>query len=333
MTAPLQLELVRSGVVESRHAVLAVALRADGSRALALGEVDRPVFPRSSNKPLQAVGLLDAGWTPPDDGCLALATASHSGLPAHLEVVRRTLSAAGLDASALGCPALLPLDVEAAHQLLRVGGAASPLTMNCSGKHAAMLATCVANSWPTDGYLDADHPVQQAITASIERLAGERVRHVAVDGCGAPQHALTLVGLARAFAALVTGDGTCRRTADAMRAHPDLVGGPGREVSRLLEGIPGLVAKDGAEGVFAAALPDGSAVAVKVLDGATRGAVPALVHALRALGVTAPVLDELATSPVLGGGVPVGELRVAGRSSEIPDMAQPQRPTRTSLTP
>jgi L-asparaginase II len=311
VTGPLLVELVRSGVVESTHSVLAVALRPDGSPALALGEVDRPVFPRSSNKPLQAVGLLDAGWSPPDDGCLALATASHSGLPEHLDAARRTLSAAGLEQAALGCPAMLPLDVEAAHALLRGGGAASALTMNCSGKHAAMLATCVKNGWPVDGYLAPEHPVQQAITATIERLAGERVPHVAVDGCGAPQHALTLSGLARAFAALATGGGTSARTAEAMRRNASLVGGPGREVTRLLEGIPGLVAKDGAEGVFAAALPDGSAAAVKVVDGATRAAVPALVHALRALGAEQPVLAELATAPVLGGGAPVGELRVA----------------------
>ena len=309
MSLPVLVELVRSGVVESTHAGSVVALRPDGSTALSLGVVDRPVFPRSSNKPLQAVGLLDAGWSPPDDQTLALATASHSGLPAHLEVVRRTLSAAGLTEEALGCPALLPLDVDAAHALLRAGGGATRLTMNCSGKHAAMLATCVANGWPTVGYLAPDHPVQRAMTATIERLAGEPVRHVAVDGCGAPQHALTLTGLARAFTALVTGDGTSRRTADAMRAHPDLVGGPGREVTRLMAGIPGLVAKDGAEGVFAAALPDGASAAVKVADGSTRAAVPMLVGALRALGVTADVLDELATEPVLGGGVPVGELR------------------------
>lgn len=309
MSLPVLVELVRSGVVESTHAGSVVALRPDGSTALSLGVVDRPVFPRSSNKPLQAVGLLDAGWSPPDDQTLALATASHSGLPVHLEVVRRTLAAAGLTEESLGCPALLPLDVDAAHALLRAGGGATRLTMNCSGKHAAMLATCVANGWPTEGYLAPDHPVQRAMTATIERLAGEPVRHVAVDGCGAPQHALTLTGLARAFTALVTGDGTCRRTADAMRAHPDLVGGPGREVTRLMAGIPGLVAKDGAEGVFAAALPDGSSAAVKVADGSTRAAVPMLVGALRALGVTADVLDELATEPVLGGGVPVGELR------------------------
>ena len=309
MTAPVVVELVRSGVVESVHAVTVLALRADGTPALSLGDVDVPVFPRSSNKPLQAVGLLDAGWSPPDDACLALATASHSGLPSHLDVVRRTLSAAGLDEQALACPAMLPLDVEAAHALIRGGGAATALTMNCSGKHAAMLATCVANGWPTDGYLSADHPVQQAITATLERMAGERVAHVAVDGCGAPQHALTLIGLVRAFAALATQDGAAARTAEAMRAHPDLVGGPGREVTRLIEGVPGLVAKDGAEGVFAAALPDGAAAAVKVADGATRAAVPALVGALRALGVRAAVLDDLGTAPVLGGGVPVGELR------------------------
>ena len=311
MTAPVLVELVRSGVVESVHAASVVAVRADGSDALALGDVDVPVFPRSSNKPLQAVGLLEAGWEPPDEESLALATASHSGEPSHLAVVRRTLAAAGLDESALGCPAMLPLSEPAAHALLRGGGAASRLTMNCSGKHAAMLATCAARGWPTAGYLDPQAPVQQALTAALERLAGEPVRHVAVDGCGAPQHALTLRGLARAFTALATGDGACRRTAAAMTARPDLVGGTGREVTDLMAGIPGLVAKDGAEGVFAAALPDGAAVAVKVADGATRAAVPVLVAGLRAVGVRAEVLDRLARTPVLGGGVPVGELRPA----------------------
>jgi L-asparaginase II len=309
VSLPVLVEVVRSGIVESRHAASVVGLRADGSVALALGEVDAPVFPRSSNKPLQAVALLEAGWSPPDEECLALAIASHSGLPVHLSVVRRTLAAAGLDEEALGCPAMLPLDLTAAHALLREGGEASPLTMNCSGKHAAMLATCVARGWSVEGYLAADHPVQQAVTGTLARLAGERVSHVAVDGCGAPQHALTLTGLARAFTVLTTADGSCRRTADAMRAHPVLVGGPAREVSRLIAGAPGLVAKDGAEGVFAAALPDGSSAAVKVADGAPRAAVPVLVQALRALGVTSGVLDELATTPVLGGGVPVGQVR------------------------
>jgi L-asparaginase II len=309
VSAPVLLELVRSGVVESVHAGSLLAVGPDGRDVLALGEVDRPVFPRSSNKPLQAVGLLEAGWEPPDEESLALATASHSGETSHLAVVRRTLAAAGLDESALGCPAMLPLSEPAAHALLRAGGAASRLTMNCSGKHAAMLATCVARGWPADGYLDPASPVQSALLPVLERLAGEPVAHVAVDGCGAPQHALTLRGLARAFTALATQDGACRRTAAAMRSRPDLVGGTGREVTDLMAGIPGLVAKDGAEGVFAAALPDGAAVAVKVADGAPRAAVPLLVAGLRALGVQADVLGRLATTPVLGGGVPVGVLR------------------------
>lgn len=310
---PILVELVRSGVVESRHAASVVALYPDGSVALRLGVVDQPIFPRSANKPLQAVGLLDAGWQPPDDQSLALAAASHSGESQHLEVVRRTLAAVGLTEAALQCPAMLPLSEAAAHALLRAGRDPTPLTMNCSGKHAAMLACCVANGWDITGYLAPEHPVQRAVQAAIERLAGELVVHVAVDGCGAPQHALTLTGLARAFSTVATAGGSEARTADAMRAHPDLVGGTGRDVTALLAGIPGLVAKDGAEGVYAAALPDGAAVAVKVADGATRAATPVLVAALRRLGVQAEVLDRLATAPVLGGGVQVGVLRPSAR--------------------
>jgi L-asparaginase II len=275
---------------------------------LALGDVERPIFPRSSNKPVQAAGLLRAGWSPADDEQIALATASHSGEAAHLVVVRRMLASAGLDESALRCPPMLPLNEAAAHALLARGEQPTPLTMNCSGKHAAMLACAVANRWPTDSYLDRAHPVQVAVQAALEELAGERVEHVAVDGCGAPQHALSLTGLARAYTRLVREEAP---VADAMRAHPFLVGGSGRDVTRLMEGVPGLVAKDGAEGVFAAALSDGSAVALKVEDGAGRARTPILVAALRRLGVVSPVLDELATTPVLGGGRVVGEVRVA----------------------
>ena len=311
MTLPVIAEVVRSGFLESTHTGSVLAVRADGSTALAVGVVDRPVFPRSSNKPLQAAGLLAAGWQPADDEELALATASHSGEPRHLDVVRRMLAGAGLSEQDLGCPAMLPLSEPAAHALLASGGDASPLTMNCSGKHAAMLACCVANGWPTAGYLQQDAPVQRALTAALEDLAGEPVTHIAVDGCGAPQHALTLRGLARAFRRLVIADpGTPeRRTADAMRAHPWLVGGTDRDVSELIEGVPGLIAKDGAEGVYAAALADGAAVALKIADGGGRARPPVLAAALRALGVTAPVLDRLATEPIRGGGVVVGEVR------------------------
>ena len=301
--------MVRSGVVESVHRASLVVLGPDGAIVLALGDVDVPVFPRSSNKPLQAVAMLEAGWRPADERQLALATASHSGEPQHLQVVRSTLAGAGLSEPALQCPAMLPLSTPAAHALLAGGQVASALTMNCSGKHAAMLATCVQNGWRTESYLAPEHPLQQAVLRTVERLAGEPVRHVAVDGCGAPQHALSLTGLACAFAALATRDGEVGRTARAMRAHPELVGGTGRDVSDLLAGVPGLVCKDGAEGVYAAGLPDGSAVAVKVADGATRAAPLVLVAGLRELGVAGEVLDRLATVPVLGGDAQVGVLR------------------------
>lgn len=310
MSLPLLAELVRSGYVESTHTGSVVALRPDGSVALGLGDLERPIFPRSSNKPLQAVGLLRLGWDP-DAEELALATASHNGEQRHVDVVRRILSAASLDPSALRCPAALPLHEPSAHALLAAGGVATPLLMNCSGKHAGMLACSGADL----DYLRFDHPVQVAIKGVIEDLAGEPVQHLAVDGCGAPQHALTLPGLARAFSRLASSQvGTPeRRTLDAMRGNPWLVGGTGRDVTRLMEGIPGLVAKDGAEGVYAGALADGSAVALKIEDGAGRPRTPVLVAALRVLGVQAEVLEELATTPVLGGGERVGEVRVAGQ--------------------
>jgi L-asparaginase II len=183
--------------------------------------------------------------------------------------------------------------------------------MNCSGKHAAMLATCVANHWPTGSYRDPDHPLQVAVRRTVERLAGEQVGAVGVDGCGAPLFALSLTGLARAFAAIATAPAGSpeHRVATAIRRHPEWLGGTGRDVTRLVAGVPGLIAKDGAEGVYAAALPDGRAVALKIDDGASRARPPVMVAALRALGVDAPVLDELAEVPLLGGGQPVGAVR------------------------
>ena len=305
-TAPAVVEVVRSGYVESRHEASLLVVGPDGERVLSLGEVDRPWFPRSANKPLQAAALLALGWVPAAPEQLALACASHSGEPGHVEVVREVLGELGTEA--LGCPPDLPLDEAAARAVLAAGGGPERLTMNCSGKHAAMLRTCVVNGWPLEGYLDPAHPLQQRLQPLLEELAGERVRHVAVDGCGAPQHALTLGGLARAFALLARDGGP---VAVAMREHPWHVGGTGRDVTRLMEGLPGLVAKDGAEGVVAAALPDGAAVVVKVHDGAARARMPLLVAGLRALGRSEPVLDELATTPVLGGGRRVGEARVA----------------------
>lgn len=304
-------EVVRSGVVESVHRASVVALDPDGGVVLKAGEPDAPCLPRSANKPLQLVGMLHCGLelAPPD---LAVAASSHSGETAHVRRVRDLLNRNSLPESALVCPPSLPLGEDAARAVLAAGGGPARAFMNCSGKHTAMVLTCVANGWPVPGYADPEHPLQVEIRRTVEDLAGEPVSAVAVDGCGAPLLGLTLTGLARAFARLVTAEpGTPeRRVADAMRAHPDLVGGQGRDVSALMAGAPGVLAKDGAEGVYAAALPSGAAAAVKVADGAQRARPPLLVGALRRLGLDAPVLDELAELPVLGGGRPVGVVRL-----------------------
>ena len=310
---------MRSGFVESRHRGCVVLLDDDGRVRERVGEVDVPVLPRSSSKPLQALGLVTAGWDPPDDQ-LALAVASHSGEPVHLDVVLAVLASVGLDEAALQTPPMLPLSEPAAHALLAAEGRGTPLTMNCSGKHAGMLAACAARGWDPDRYLDPTSPLQQHLTAEIERLAGERVAAVVVDGCGAPQHALTLTALARAFRRIVeAAPGTPeRRVADAARARPDLVGGTDREVTRVMRAVPGLLAKDGAEGVYAAALPGVGALALKVEDGSGRAAPVALAAALQRLGVDrldgvdAEELERLAHPPVRGGGEVVGELRPAG---------------------
>jgi L-asparaginase II len=301
---PVVAEVVRNGFVESRHHGRVVALNVDGSVAFAVGDVEAPMFPRSSIKPVQATAMLDAGWQPDDAAQIALACASHSGEDAHVAVVRRILASAGLDVSALQNTPDLPLNDTAARAVLRAGGDKDALHQNCSGKHAAMLATCVANGWPTDTYREPQHPLQQAIRRTVERLAGEPVAAEAVDGCGAPLFAISLVGLARAFAGLTDGV-----VGDAMRAHPDLIGGTGRDVSALMRDIPGLIAKDGAEGVYAAALSDGLAVAVKIDDGAGRARRVVLAWALEQLGVDPSATAALRDVPVLGHGERVGFVR------------------------
>jgi L-asparaginase II len=303
-------EVVRSGFVEGHHRGSVLALAADGTRVLDLGATDVPVFPRSSNKPMQAVGMLEAGLDL-DGELLALASASHSGEPLHIEGVHRILAGAGLTEQALQTPPDWPVDEAEKLALAAAGVHPAPVFMNCSGKHAAMLATCVAAGWPTDTYRDPDHPLQKSLRATLERLAGEPVAATGVDGCGAPLFAVSLAGVARAFAVIATADpGTPEhRVASAIRSHPEWLGGHRRDVTKLIAGVPGLIAKDGAEGVYAAALPDGRAVALKIDDGGQRARPPVMVAALRALGVDAAVLDELAEPPLLGGGRPVGGVR------------------------
>ncbi|WP_184822387.1 asparaginase [Jiangella mangrovi] len=310
--AVLVAEVVRSGLVESRHRGSVVGLNADGTAAFAVGATEAPMYPRSSNKPAQAAAMLRLGL-PLDGELLALAAASHSGEPFHLDGVRRILALGGLDVPALRNTPGYPIDPETMVAYVRQGGEPSSLTADCSGKHAAMLLTCVVNSWPTDGYLDPAHPLQAAIGATVAELAGEAVARTGVDGCGAPLFAVTLTGLARMFRSLALAEpGTPeRRVVDAIQAHPEYTSGSTRDEAELIGGVPGLFCKAGAEAVLAGALDDGRAFALKIDDGGFRARTVVMVAALQRLGVDAPVLDKLATAPVLGGGVPVGDLRVA----------------------
>ena len=300
-------EAVRSGFAESFHHGSVAVLDAGGRLVAAAGDPHGAVFPRSSNKLMQAVGMLRVGFAPADDAELALTAASHHGQPMHTERVRAMLTRAGLGLDALACPADLPIDPETRRQV----ALPEPLYMNCSGKHTGMLLTCVAAGWPVDGYTDPSHPLQQALRREVERLSGETVAATGVDGCGAPVLAISLTGLACAFLAAVDAPAETpeRRVADAMRRHPELVSGTGAADARLMRAIPGLLSKQGAEGVAVAAVPGVGAVALKVDDGAERARLPVMVAALAWLGLRGEQLDAVGAAPVLGGGRPVGAIR------------------------
>jgi L-asparaginase II len=305
-------EVVRSGFLEGRHRGSVVVTAPGGVVEWAVGVVDRPMFPRSSNKPMQAVGMLRNGLDL-DGELLALAGASHSGEPFHLDGVRRILAGARLDESALQTPPDYPIDDTARDEWIRSGRGKSPVTMNCSGKHAAMLATCVAAGLPIDDYRNPEHLVQKGIRAAVEDGAGEPVAAVGVDGCGAPLLAITLTGLARAFGryAAAPADTPEGRVADAFRSFPEYASGSRRDEAALMHAIPGLFCKAGAEGVYGVGLPDGRGIAIKIEDGAARARPVVMAATLRRLGLTDPILDDQSAAPVLGGGRPVGTIRPA----------------------
>jgi L-asparaginase II len=315
--APVVAEVVRNGFVESVHHGVVVLTTSDGSVRLAAGQVDAPVLPRSSLKLLQAVALLRAG-AQLEGELLALACASHSGEPFHLEGSRRILASVGLDPSALQNTPGAPLDDDERRRWLREGLADSSLGQNCSGKHAGMLAACRAAGWDTTTYLHPDHPLQRLIVEVVEELTGDRVAATTVDGCGAPALAVSTTGLARAFGTIAGADPDTPegRVAAAVREHPQWLGGTNRDVTELIGAVPGLVAKDGAESVYAVGLADGRGLAVKITDGAERARVVVTTAVLRAAGVSdlAPgigrTLDALdARAVVRGHGRPVGQVR------------------------
>ncbi len=309
----------RSGFVESRHAGVAVVLSPEGEVVASHGNTDALILPRSSLKPLQAVACITAG-APLEGEQLALATASHVGTHRHAAVVRDVLVEGGLNEDDLACPAAWPSDAATRDDLVREHGAPARIRMNCSGKHAAMLRACVATGWPTAGYLEPEHPLQVHIREVIERLTGEKVAHTAIDGCGAPVYALTLLALARGIHRIGTASdrspfalhrvaGTLVRT---VREHPWTIEGPGRPDTIAIETL-GVFAKGGAEGVMVMSAPNGTTVALKILDGSARASTIIAARLLaQSGGLTGEQVDALERAlplEVLGGGREVGRIR------------------------
>ena len=309
----------RNGFIESRHIGAAVVLSPEGEIVIRHGNADALVLPRSSLKPLQAIACLTAG-APLEGEQLGLATASHTGTDRHVAVVREMLAAGGLTEDDLACPADWPGDSTTRDELVRDHAGTARIRMNCSGKHATMLRACVANGWPTAGYLEPEHPLQVHIKDVVERLSGERVAATAIDGCGAPVHALTLTGLARALHRIGTASErspfALHRVAGALvrtvRENPWTIEGPGRPDTIAIEKL-GVFAKHGAEGVIVMVAPNGTTVALKMLDGAGRAAtIVAATLLARAGALTEAQVASLAPAlplAVLGGGSGVGAIR------------------------
>jgi L-asparaginase II len=296
-------EYVRDGVVESIHRGWLLALNADGSTALSLGDSTQLIFPRSTVKSIQGAAMVRIGLKL-EPRLLALGCSSHSGSSEHLAGVREILALAQLDESALQCMLDKPLgDLER-----REWGdkPATRISMNCSGKHAAMLLTCVTNGWPIANYLDPAHPLQVAIKKELEELAGETITLTSTDGCGAPLFLLSLAGLAKAIRAItLSTDPVHQQVMNASRNNPVMVAGHGRLTTQMMEAVPGLYMKDGAEAVEVAAMKDGRTLVFKVADGSLRP-FRVLVHAgLKVLGIDSPYEQE----NVLGGDRVIGAIR------------------------
>ncbi|MEY4455285.1 MAG: hypothetical protein RIQ45_808 [Actinomycetota bacterium] len=298
-------EYVRDGIVESKHFGHLIALDKDGKRVLIKGDPNAFIYPRSAIKSIQASAMVRKGLVQ-EVRHLALICASHSGSKAHQDGAIEILRGAGLTENALQCIVDRPLGL----QERKEWGDKEPtrLAMNCSGKHAGMLATCVANNWPIENYLSPAHPLQLAIKEEFENLAGEKISKISVDGCGAPLFLISMQGLANAFHNLATSnDPVHKQVVAACLAYPEMVAGIGRSDTELMKTVPGLFLKIGAEGVQAAFLPDGRTVVFKVSDGSERAHQVILQSAFEKLGAK----FEVKHPEVLGGGKVIGEIRAA----------------------
>lgn len=290
MDNPVLVEVTRGNTVESRHRGSVVVLDADGGEVLSLGDVERPVFPRSAVKAIQALPLFESGaadrygLTEPE---IALAVASHSGEPAHAETSLGMLRKAGRDAGCLECGAHWPMNEAAARAIAKAGLEPTALNNNCSGKHAGFVCLACGLDEDPAGYVKPGHVVQQAVRGALEEVTGAKhsADHMGTDGCSIPSYAVPLTALARGFARFGSGQGFGPKRADAaarirkaVAAHPFMVAGTGRFDTRVM-GLFGerLFIKTGAEGVYCGAIPElGLGIALKCDDGAGRASEVAM---------------------------------------------------------
>jgi len=338
---PLLVEVTRGRIAESAHRGRAAVVDVTGRVLAAWGDIESPVYPRSAVKPMQALALVESGAADTfglGETELALACASHSAEPRHLDGVAAWLTRIGLSPADLECSAQWPLRHEPTMAaLIRAGEPASALHNNCSGKHTGMLTTALHIGATTAGYVDLEHPVQQRIMGILEQMCGHDLSGapVARDGCSVPCFAIPLGNLARGFACFAAPDllppnrvAAVRRIGGAMIAHPGLVEGEGRYASGLIAASGGrVIAKGGAEGVVCAALPDrGLGIAVKCDDGSARGAHMIMTGVLQALGVLdgfAPdIRTKLTETPVTTWkGATVGVIRTTAEFAPKADKA------------
>jgi L-asparaginase II len=312
--------VIRSGLEESVHLGHVAVSDALGNVVAAAGDPWRPVFARSSMKPLQAaVSLREIDEDLPDD-IVAVMCASHNGEPVHVRTVRRLLARGGLGVSSLRCPPMWPMDEEARARADRPRRE----SCDCSGKHAGMLVASVRAGWDPATYLLPSHPLQRRILRAVVRATGRDDVSIGVDGCGVPVHGLPLAAMATLYARLADPGrlgalaAQVTRCGAAMRAAPYLVAGRKRTDTAVMQEVPGVIVKSGAEGLACAAIVDaGLGVAVKIIDGGPRASGPALLRALAILGALTDAqlarLGPFARRPVTGGGNRVGDVRAEFR--------------------
>ena len=293
-------QVTRGDLVESLHLGHLIVLNADGSTYLSKGSPELPIYPRSAIKSLQAAAMLKVGLNV-EVNELAIICASHSGSQSHIDLVIKILTDRGISTSQLKNAVDKPLGEK--EKITWGDKPASQLAQNCSGKHAGMLITCQKNGWDMNTYLELDHPLQVSIKNEIEELSGEKVSATSVDGCGAPLFAISLIGLARAISNLVKStDFVYQQIVSACTKYPELVAGDGRLTTRMMQAIPGLFMKEGAEGVQVCALSDGRVIAIKIIDGSLRPVAPIIMEVFKRWGVEMP--DE--SVKIFGGASVIG---------------------------